>query len=132
VQAAVDGDGGCRRVLADAARHIGFVAANLCNVVNPERVVVGGDLAAAGEVLLEPLRAAMPRYAVISVAETPVVAAETGDRAEVLGALVLAAEQVDLLGEQAEERWDGVGTPAPTAVAQAGSGLRQREDVRWG
>ncbi len=132
VQAAVDGDGGCRRVLADAARHIGFVAANLCNVVNPERVVVGGDLAAAGEVLLEPLRAAMPRYAVISVAETPVVAAETGDRAEVLGALVLAAEQVDLLGEQAEERWDGVGTPAPTAVAQAGSALRQREDARWG
>lgn len=94
VARAVEGDGGCRRVLADAARHIGFVAANLCNVVNPERVVVGGDLAAAGELLIEPLRTAMARYAVISVAKTPVIAAQTADRAEVLGALVLAAEEV--------------------------------------
>jgi predicted NBD/HSP70 family sugar kinase len=90
---ALEGDGGCRRVIADAGRHIGFVAANLCNVVNPERVVVGGDLAAAGDLLLEPLRAAMPRYAVCSVASTPVVAALTGERAEVLGALVLAVEE---------------------------------------
>jgi predicted NBD/HSP70 family sugar kinase len=96
VAKAVEGDGGCRRVVADAARHIGFVAANLCNVVNPERVVVGGDLAAAGDVFLDPLRAAMPRYAVCSVASTPVVAAETGERAEVLGALVLAVEQLEI------------------------------------
>lgn len=94
VARAVEGDGGCRRVLADAARHIGFVAANLCNVVNPERVVVGGDLAVAGELVIGPLRSAMARYAVVSVSSTPVLAAQTGDRAEVLGALVLAAEEV--------------------------------------
>ena len=113
VSRAIEGDGGCRRVIADAARHIGFVAANLCNVVNPERVVVGGDLAAAGGLLLEPLRTAMSRYAVCSVAETPVVAAETGERAEVLGALVLAIEQLELLHEHPAE------SPGPSAPGHA-------------
>ncbi|HEY8454955.1 MAG TPA: ROK family transcriptional regulator [Actinopolymorphaceae bacterium] len=100
VSRAVEGDAGCRRVVSDAARHVGFVAANLCNVVNPERVVVGGELAAAGEVFLEPLRSAMSRYAVCSAAATPVMAAESGQRAEVLGALVLAAEQLELAAER--------------------------------
>lgn len=97
VALAVAGDGGCSRVIEDAARQIGFVAANLCTVVNPELVVVGGDLAAAGDILLEPLRSALARYSVISVAKTPVVAARTGERAEMLGALVLATEEIDVL-----------------------------------
>ena len=43
--------------------------ANLCNLFNPERIVVGGDLGAAGELLLEPLREAMRRRAIRSAAE---------------------------------------------------------------
>lgn len=117
VALAGQGDGGCRRVLADAARHIGFVAATLCNVVNPERVVVGGDLAAAGDLLLNPLRAAMARYAVKPVAETPVLAAETGPRAEVLGALVLAAEEVYDATDQALPDI-GDATPAVPALGR--------------
>ncbi len=35
---------------------IGTAVATLCNLFNPHRVVVGGDLGAAGELLLEPLR----------------------------------------------------------------------------
>ena len=49
---AVDGDPGCRRALADAGRHIGAAAADLCNLINPERIVVGGSMAVAGDVLL--------------------------------------------------------------------------------
>ncbi len=119
VAQAVDGDGGCRRVIADAARHIGFAAANLCNVVNPERVVVGGELAAAGDVLLDPLRAAMPRYAVCSVARTPVVCAETGERAEVLGALVLAMERL-------QEAFGDPDPAEPTALEPSPDGHASR------
>nr|WP_202890018.1 ROK family transcriptional regulator [Actinopolymorpha rutila] len=126
VTCALAGDGGCQRVVADAGRHIGFVAANLCNVVNPERVVVGGDLAAAGDLLLEPLRSAMPRYAVVTVASTPVVAALTGERAEVLGALVLAVEQFQRRHDQANDAdapVDGSGSDDsvhPAARSEAG------------
>ena len=60
VELASEGDPACRRVVADAGRHIGRAVANLVNLLNPERIVVGGELAAAGDVLLEPLREAVP------------------------------------------------------------------------
>src|SRR5215210_7750401 len=42
---AVGGDPGCRRALADAGRHIGAAVADLCNLINPERIVVAGSMA---------------------------------------------------------------------------------------
>ncbi|WP_217950073.1 ROK family transcriptional regulator [Bifidobacterium pseudolongum] len=56
-----DGDPGCRRVIADAAVRIGNVASTLCISVDPELVVVGGELAQAGEVFLDPFREALQR-----------------------------------------------------------------------
>ncbi len=41
VRLARDGDPGCRRVVADVGRHIGSGVANLCNLLNPSRVVLG-------------------------------------------------------------------------------------------
>ena len=54
VQLARDGDPGCRRVIADVGRHIGSGVANLCNLINPSRMVLGGHLAEAGELVLGP------------------------------------------------------------------------------
>ena len=51
---ALDGDVGCRRVLQDAGRHLGVALAGLVNLVNPSVVVLGGELAAVGEVITEP------------------------------------------------------------------------------
>ncbi|GAB2688370.1 ROK family transcriptional regulator [Thalassiella azotivora] len=87
------GDAGCARVVADAGRHIGVAAASVCNLLNPERVVVGGGLAAAGDLLLDPLRDVVRRLAIPSAAErVTVVVGELRERAEVIGALALAAE----------------------------------------
>lgn len=43
VQLAREGDPGCRRVIGDVGRHIGSGVANLCNLLNPSRVVLGGS-----------------------------------------------------------------------------------------
>jgi predicted NBD/HSP70 family sugar kinase len=84
------GDAGCRRALADAGRAIGMAVATVCNLFNPERIVVGGELAAAGELLLGPLRESLRRGAIRSAAEdAEVVEGSLGERAEVLGALGL-------------------------------------------
>src|SRR5215211_8205964 len=56
---AVEGDPGCRRALADAGRHIGAAVADLCNLINPARIVVGATMSVAGNVLLDPLREAV-------------------------------------------------------------------------
>jgi predicted NBD/HSP70 family sugar kinase len=63
------GDPACRRVLADAGTAIGEAAAAVCNLINPERIVVGGDLAAAGELLIAPMRDAVLRASIASAAE---------------------------------------------------------------
>ncbi len=68
VRLARDGDPGCRRVIADVGRHIGSGVANLCNLLNPSRVVLGGDLAEAGELVLGPIRESVGRYAIPSAA----------------------------------------------------------------
>jgi predicted NBD/HSP70 family sugar kinase len=84
------GDAGCRRAIADAGTAIGTAVATLCNLFNPHRVVVGGDLGAAGELLLEPLRDALQRGAIRSAADdVEVVQGALGERAEVLGAVAL-------------------------------------------
>jgi predicted NBD/HSP70 family sugar kinase len=90
VQQALDGHPGSRRAIGDAGRHVGSALANLCNLFNPELIVVGGTLAAAGDVLLEPMREAVQRRAIPSAAEdVQIVTAALGDRAELLGAVAL-------------------------------------------
>ncbi|HEY8581718.1 MAG TPA: ROK family transcriptional regulator [Capillimicrobium sp.] len=91
VALAEGGDPGCQRVIADAGRHIGRAAAMCCNLLNPARVIVGGDLSAAGDLLLDPLREALRRYAIPAAAEAVTVAAGVlGEQAEVRGAVALA------------------------------------------
>ena len=63
---------------------------------NPERIVVGGYLAEAGEVLLEPMRQTVERYALRAAVEhLEIVAGALGSRAELLGSLVLVLGQSD-------------------------------------
>ncbi|CAL9406173.1 N-acetylglucosamine repressor [Streptomyces sp. enrichment culture] len=95
VRLARDGDPGCRRVIADVGRHIGMGVANLCNLLNPSRVVLGGDLAEAGELVLGPIRESVGRYAIPSAArQLSVLPGALGGRAEVLGALALALSEM--------------------------------------
>ena len=94
---AVDGDRGCAQVIGDAATVIGAVVAGLVGAVNPQCIVVGGELAETGELLLGPLRAAVHRQVLHNqIAPVEVVLAELGPGAEVMGALVLALESTDV------------------------------------
>src|SRR5215213_9461247 len=106
---ALEGDPGCRRALADAGRHIGAAVADLCNLINPERIVVGGSMAVAGDVLLDPLREAVGLRAIPSAAEDVVIVpGELGERAELLGAVALVLHE-------AGPAWSG---PAPAVRRQ--------------
>lgn len=88
---AADGDVRCRRAISDAGREMGVAIAGLCNLINPERVIVGGLLSRAGSILLQPLRDSIRRHAVQAAAErVDVREAIFVERAELLGALALA------------------------------------------
>jgi predicted NBD/HSP70 family sugar kinase len=84
-------DHGCRQALAKSGAHLGTALANLCNVLNPERIVVGGAVATAEDLILAPLRDALVEAALRPASERlTVVAGSLGDNAELLGALALA------------------------------------------
>jgi len=82
------------RVLVDAGRTVGRVLAALCNEFNPERIVVGGELALAGDFLLDSIEESIRRYAIPdAVEDLSIVAGQLGDRAELMGALALVVGQ---------------------------------------
>jgi predicted NBD/HSP70 family sugar kinase len=96
VELATGGDPACRRLVADAGRVVGGAVAALCNQFNPGRVVVGGELAATGDLLLGPIRDGVERFAIPAAARrVEIVAGALGDRAELLGALVLVVGRSD-------------------------------------
>ena len=51
------------RVINDAGREVGRALGDLCNSLNPEAIIVGGDLGGAGESLLDGIRESVDRYA---------------------------------------------------------------------
>jgi len=94
LELADSGDAATRRLIGDAGRALGAAVANLCNIVNPECVVIGGDMALAGDILLDPVREVVRRNAIPSAAaDTEVVAGVLGERAEMLGALALVMHE---------------------------------------
>lgn len=91
VELASLGDPGCRRLLADAGRQLGYALGGLLNLVNPERIVVGGELGAATELLLEPLQRGLADTAMAAAVDAvAVVPAHLGARASALGGVALA------------------------------------------
>jgi predicted NBD/HSP70 family sugar kinase len=90
IQWAERGDPACERVIRDAAHRLGIALANVCNLLNPECVVLGGTLSKAGDLVLGPLRAATHGHTVpLAPGVVDVLVGRWQERAEVHGALAL-------------------------------------------
>jgi glucokinase len=61
--AADQGDPDARVIFRRAGTHLGVALAGVVNLLNPERIVVGGGVAGAGQHLLEPARRELARRA---------------------------------------------------------------------
>jgi predicted NBD/HSP70 family sugar kinase len=102
IERAKSGDPVCRRVLEDAARVLGLAYAKVCNMINPELVVLGGELGAAADLLLPVIKENMYLYALRGMFEksfSPVrlVGSELGRQAGAWGALSFALQVDELL-----------------------------------
>lgn len=85
-----DGDRGTLRAIQDAGDAVGRVLAPAVLLLNPELIVIGGDLAFAGEPLFEPMRHALDRGMMNSHTRgLRIVPSALGDSAGVLGAAAL-------------------------------------------
>ncbi|HEX2292138.1 MAG TPA: ROK family protein [Gaiellaceae bacterium] len=95
VAAARRGDDRSVEALRTAAAYIGIAIANLTIFLTPQRVVVGGGVAEAGELLLEPLRAEVKRRAgrVAPLDAIEIVPATLGADAGAVGAALAGGER---------------------------------------
>jgi glucokinase len=94
VRAATDGDERARRGLADVGRYLGIGISNMITVLAPDTVVLGGGVAAAGEILFAPIRAEVARRVkTTAVDEVAIVPAQLGTWAGAIGAAVHGAEE---------------------------------------
>jgi len=93
VAAARRGDERARDAIRRAAAYMGIAIANLTIFITPGRVVVGGGVAEAGELLLDPLRAEVERRAgrVAPLHAIEIVAATLGADAGAVGAALAAS-----------------------------------------
>ena len=88
-----DGDQAAIDAVAAIGRWLGVGVANLVNMLNPEVVVIGGGVIAAGELLLEPARAVVAARALSPSKEhVRIVPARFGAESGMLGAAALALD----------------------------------------
>jgi predicted NBD/HSP70 family sugar kinase len=79
------------KVLAESGRTVGVVIANLCNTLNPEAVILGGDLASTGVHFTGGVRDSVRHLAQPGPAlDTAVMTTSLQGRAELLGAVACA------------------------------------------
>jgi predicted NBD/HSP70 family sugar kinase len=91
----LDGEGetAVRRVLTDAGQTVGRVLAGVCTTLNPARIVVGGALGSS-PTLVAAIRDGVDRYAHPEAAATcEVLSGKFGNRAELMGSVVLAVNR---------------------------------------
>ena len=87
------GDVSARRVVTDAGRAIGRALADLCNVLNPGALIIGGELAATGTPFTAGIREAIDHHTQPAIADAVTISTSTlAARAEVLGAIALAIQ----------------------------------------
>ncbi len=90
--AARAGDALAQRIVAEAGKYLGVGISYLINILDPQMIVLGGDVLEAGEALLAGARASMAQHS-LKGAQIPVVVSALGEDAGLIGAVFAAMDQ---------------------------------------
>jgi glucokinase len=94
-EAAIAGDQVAREVMATAGRHLGVGLASFANIFDPDLILIGGGVSAAGDLLLEPAREELRSRALPPMNKVEVRLAELGPDAGMIGAAAMALIELD-------------------------------------
>jgi glucokinase len=91
VVGAEEGDPASIAALEQATTYLGIGIANILTMIGPERIVIGGGAATAGDALLDPIRAAVAgRVTLVPPDRIEIVPAQLGYEAGAIGAALAA------------------------------------------
>jgi predicted NBD/HSP70 family sugar kinase len=92
---ALDGDGEARRLIRTSGRLIGDVISGAVNLLNPEVLVIGGDMAEADELFLAGLRESVYGNATaLATRSLHIVSVSHGAQSGILGCAVLVLDNL--------------------------------------
>jgi glucokinase len=89
-EAALAGDPTSIEVFDLIGSRLGVALSSFANTFEPDKIVIGGGVIAAGDLLLEPARRVLRERALTPMNRTPVVEAELGNDAGMIGAAAMA------------------------------------------
>jgi glucokinase len=89
-EVALNGDAAALAVFELTGRRLGVALTSFANIFEPEVIVIGGGVIAAGDLLLDPARRELEARALPPMNRIPVVAAELGSDAGMIGAAAMA------------------------------------------
>ena len=87
--AAAAGDKNAQAVVQESAEALGYAAGSVACVVNPEMIIVGGGVSAAGDALMDPVKAAFKEHVLTSCADVRFALAQLGNNAGIFGGAAL-------------------------------------------
>lgn len=91
-KAAEAGDPVAKRIFEIVGTYIGMGIVSVINLLNPEKVIIGGGVAESGDLLLDPIRKTVKERAMVVAGNSvEIVRAELGNSAGVIGASMLAS-----------------------------------------
>lgn len=89
-KAAEAGDPVAKRIYQIVGEYVGMGLVSVINLLNPEKVIIGGGVAESGDLLLEPIRKTIKERAMVVAGNSvQIVRAELGNSAGVIGASML-------------------------------------------
>lgn len=96
VQAALEGDPVAQGILQRAGRYLGIAVGNILGVISPQRVIFGGGVSRAGDLLLKPIvQTVNERVHVIPLQKVQFVMAELGINGGLVGAALWARRRCE-------------------------------------
>jgi glucokinase len=94
-EAALAGDDTSIEVFDLIGSRLGVALSSFANIFEPDKIVIGGGVIAAGDLLLEPARRVMRERALAPMNRTQVVEAEMGPDAGMIGAAAMARLELE-------------------------------------
>ena len=95
---AAAGDESAERLFGDTGMILGIAVGNLVNVLDPEKVIIGGGVAQAGALILDPCREAAASLILCEASRSiPIEQADLGPRAAALGVADLARDVLEAM-----------------------------------
>lgn len=95
IQLGQKGNPAAKKLIAEAGEYLGLALANMVSILNPEMIVIGGGVAAAGNLLLAPAKKTLRQWAQpLAAKQVRIVRSRLGERAALLGAAKMAFDHV--------------------------------------